>query len=217
MKVAAMFNFESNSKCLDFLNTEVVEKNRVVDQITDYDGLIKWLHQARFLTEFQAAMVQQKWTETPAGEEIFFAAKDLRGLIREVAEKIVAGRKLPLPIMDEINRLLRRRKGYTQLMQDKNVFWLQRQIDLEEEPLNLIIPIVESLCRLLAEGDPSRLRRCENPDCIHYFYDISKNRTRRWCSMRLCGNRIKAAAHYRRRKEKDNRRYERTGADQTRT
>ncbi|HNJ42487.1 MAG TPA: CGNR zinc finger domain-containing protein [Acidobacteriota bacterium] len=34
-----------------------------------------------------------------------------------------------------------------------------------------------------------------------YFYDTTKNHTWRWCSMSLCGNRAKAAAHYRRKRQ----------------
>ncbi|MCW5254559.1 MULTISPECIES: CGNR zinc finger domain-containing protein [unclassified Streptomyces] len=41
-----------------------------------------------------------------------------------------------------------------------------------------------------------RIRLCDQPDCIRYFLDTSRNGTRRWCSMALCGNRAKAARHY---------------------
>ncbi|MDE3720434.1 CGNR zinc finger domain-containing protein [Nocardiopsis sp. N85] len=43
---------------------------------------------------------------------------------------------------------------------------------------------------------PDRIRRCAHPDCVLYFYDTSKNGTRRWCSMAGCGNRAKAARHH---------------------
>jgi predicted RNA-binding Zn ribbon-like protein len=49
--------------------------------------------------------------------------------------------------------------------------------------------------RLLADR-PTRIRPCANPACILHFYDISKNGTRRWCSMSGCGNRAKASRHY---------------------
>ncbi|MFJ3933547.1 CGNR zinc finger domain-containing protein [Streptomyces sp. NPDC090029] len=49
--------------------------------------------------------------------------------------------------------------------------------------------------RLLATA-PDRIRLCDQPDCIRYFLDTSRNGTRRWCSMALCGNRAKAARHY---------------------
>lgn len=43
---------------------------------------------------------------------------------------------------------------------------------------------------------PDRIRRCAHPDCVLFFYDTSKNGTRRWHSMATCGNRTKAARHY---------------------
>jgi predicted RNA-binding Zn ribbon-like protein len=43
-------------------------------------------------------------------------------------------------------------------------------------------------------GDWSRVRRCPAHDCAWVFWDSSKNASRRWCSMRVCGNRAKARA-----------------------
>jgi predicted RNA-binding Zn ribbon-like protein len=51
--------------------------------------------------------------------------------------------------------------------------------------------------RLRAAG-PDRIRRCDHPECVLHFYDTSARNTRRWCSMAGCGNRSKAARHYRR-------------------
>ncbi|MGW2180327.1 CGNR zinc finger domain-containing protein [Streptomyces sp. NPDC001732] len=48
----------------------------------------------------------------------------------------------------------------------------------------------------LLDDRPERLRPCANPACILHFYDVSKNGTRRWCSMAGCGNRAKASRHY---------------------
>jgi predicted RNA-binding Zn ribbon-like protein len=45
---------------------------------------------------------------------------------------------------------------------------------------------------------PDRIRRCANPTCVLYFYDTSRNGTRRWCSMEGCGSRVKMARHYQR-------------------
>jgi predicted RNA-binding Zn ribbon-like protein len=49
--------------------------------------------------------------------------------------------------------------------------------------------------RLLRER-PDRVRRCAHPACVLWFYDTSRNGTRRWCSMETCGNRAKAGRHY---------------------
>lgn len=58
----------------------------------------------------------------------------------------------------------------------------------------------EDYLRLLTER-PERIRACSNPECILHFYDVSKNGTRRWCSMAGCGNRAKAQRHYARQKK----------------
>ena len=56
---------------------------------------------------------------------------------------------------------------------------------------------VRNLLRLLDE-DPARVRKCANPDCPFWFLDTTRSGTRRWCSMTVCGNRLKARRHYER-------------------
>ncbi|MET8574996.1 CGNR zinc finger domain-containing protein [Streptomyces sp. NPDC005012] len=48
----------------------------------------------------------------------------------------------------------------------------------------------------LLAARPDRIRACANPACVLHFFDVSKNGTRRWCSMAGCGNRAKAQRHY---------------------
>jgi predicted RNA-binding Zn ribbon-like protein len=48
--------------------------------------------------------------------------------------------------------------------------------------------------------DRSRVRRCESDRCVLLYYDTTRNRSRRWCDMAVCGNRAKARAHYHRTK-----------------
>ncbi|GAA0393839.1 hypothetical protein GCM10010357_13330 [Streptomyces luteireticuli] len=45
---------------------------------------------------------------------------------------------------------------------------------------------------LVVTGESTRLKRCAEQACAWVFWDVSKNRSRRWCSMRVCGNRAKA-------------------------
>ncbi|MDT0489803.1 CGNR zinc finger domain-containing protein [Streptomyces griseus] len=56
----------------------------------------------------------------------------------------------------------------------------------------------ENWLRLVADR-PDRIRACANGTCVLHFFDVSKNGTRRWCSMAGCGNRAKAQRHYARR------------------
>ncbi len=50
----------------------------------------------------------------------------------------------------------------------------------------------------LAKQSPGRLRPCANGECRLFLIDHSKANTARWCSMAVCGNRMKARRHYQR-------------------
>ena len=52
----------------------------------------------------------------------------------------------------------------------------------------------------MEEGTWERLKACRNEGCVWAFYDRSKNRSGRWCSMGVCGNREKTRAYRRRRR-----------------
>lgn len=58
-------------------------------------------------------------------------------------------------------------------------------------------PVLKAAADLLVGAGLPRLRRCADPECGWIFLDVSKNNSRRWCSMSSCGNRAKARRHYR--------------------
>jgi predicted RNA-binding Zn ribbon-like protein len=63
-------------------------------------------------------------------------------------------------------------------------------------PLGRLLAIVVAA---QADGSWSRLKACQADHCRWAFYDGSRNRSRTWCSMRVCGNRAKARAYRARR------------------
>lgn len=54
---------------------------------------------------------------------------------------------------------------------------------------------------LAVTGEVARLKRCADDTCGWVFWDVSRNNSRRWCKMRVCGNRAKARAYTARRRE----------------
>ncbi|HEX8049114.1 CGNR zinc finger domain-containing protein [Rhizobium sp.] len=66
-------------------------------------------------------------------------------------------------------------------------------------PDGLDAATVHSTLRLIAMPDPQRMKICRN--CGWLFIDRSKNKSRAWCDMAVCGNRAKASRHYRRKRE----------------
>ncbi|GGD82355.1 CGNR zinc finger domain-containing protein [Rhizobium anhuiense] len=69
----------------------------------------------------------------------------------------------------------------------------------DPSPGSLASATAHSVLRLIAMPDPERMKICGN--CGWLFIDRSKNRSRAWCDMAVCGNRAKANRHYRRKKE----------------
>ncbi|MGH7464646.1 MAG: CGNR zinc finger domain-containing protein [Longimicrobiales bacterium] len=71
-----------------------------------------------------------------------------------------------------------------------------------DEPLaQMLWPIVNAAAELLVDGELDRVKLCGNDACAWLFIDVSRNRSRRWCDMKDCGNRAKARRHYARQKE----------------
>ncbi len=68
-----------------------------------------------------------------------------------------------------------------------------------ERPQALDTATARSALMLLALPEPERLKIC--PNCEWLFLDRSRNRSRAWCDMAVCGNRVKASRHYRRNRE----------------
>lgn len=191
------FIFVGNHRCLDFINTQIIENGRPVDLIGDFSDLVDWLAEAGVLDLAQARAALRRWGSNSQGEHTLEMARKFREVLRDTVERIANGKLFGQSAIDEINYLLRNQVGYTQLVRVKE--GVKRQFHLElNEPIQLITPIAESAGDLLCHSDFSLIKKCENPNCVLYFYDASKNHTRRWCSMNTCGNRIKVAAHYRR-------------------
>ena len=62
----------------------------------------------------------------------------------------------------------------------------------------LLWRIAQAAAELLTSPDLQRVRRCDASNCRWLFLDKSKNHSRRWCDMKICGNREKARAYYQR-------------------
>jgi predicted RNA-binding Zn ribbon-like protein len=71
-----------------------------------------------------------------------------------------------------------------------------------QSPEALLLPIGEVLARFVCEEDFANVKACEGHSCTLVFADRTRRRARRWCSMAICGNRAKQAAHRKRLKNK---------------
>jgi predicted RNA-binding Zn ribbon-like protein len=99
--------------------------------------------------------------------------------------------------VEPINDVLRITEGHDELLLQNGAWGLE--FVAREGGLDwLLAAIARSAAEIIAEGSNARLRVCSNPACGLLFYDTSRTRRRRWCSMSRCGNRHKVAAFSRR-------------------
>ncbi len=188
------FLFVGNHLCLDFLNTQLIEHGRRVDRLSHPRDLAAWLRRAGVSTAPAAARLVPR-----EGARILLRAKALRAALRRMAEALATHREVPVSVAPAINRELREARNFQELARTAKRYELRSRSD--EAAGGLLAPIAQSAAELLAGQGSSRVRRCGNPACILYFYDTTRSRTRRWCSMAGCGNRMKVAAHYHRRRK----------------
>ena len=194
---ARTFYFIGNDLGLDFINTQVVAEGRPVDLLTSFADLMTWLVEAKVLDGQQAKDLVAAWGGRPEAEQALARALEFRGLLRQMVERLVQGKPVPPATIDSINDLLNNQVSYAEVRRTRGGF--EKRIHANfTEPEHLLLPIAESAGNLLCYGDPSRIKKCENAVCVLFFYDTTKNHSRRWCSMSACGNRMKVAAHYRR-------------------
>ncbi len=126
--------------------------------------------------------------------------RELRALLSRLALKLHGGKPLSGRDLTDLNTFLDRESVVRQLRRDKKGYTLHYMP--VKDSLNAVLSeIAVSFADMLTNGDPIRIRVCENPDCRWIIYDRSKNRTRRWCEGPTgCGNLIKVRRHRERRR-----------------
>ena len=190
------FLFVGNHLCLDFVNTEMIVRGQETDLLGDVSDLMDWLVQARVLSAQDAKEALRSCGEADR-RRLMSDAKDFRATLRRMAERMAAGKRVLPESVEAINRLFSLRPGYPQIARVEGHF--ERRFHSQGENTNgLLTPLAEAAGELLCSGDPALVKKCRNNACILYFYDTTKNHARQWCSMGLCGNRMKVAAHYKR-------------------
>ena len=173
-----------------------------VELLPDFESLLRWLADAHLVDARVAARCRTEHLGSPAAARLLAEAHALRRNLRGIVERICAGQAPTRSSLAVLNRALRRGVSHTELVYAAGRF-MRRKAGASNDLESLLFPIAEAAASLLCSFDAALVRRCDNPDCVLYFYDTSKNRARRWCSMELCGNRMKVAAHYARKRTEE--------------
>jgi predicted RNA-binding Zn ribbon-like protein len=203
--------FIADSLGLDFLNSVATPVDTPVDWLDSGDGLLRWLAQAKLVPA--DALDELKARAMPGElDKVADQARALREWFRRFVRKHM-GRPLPAKALQELgplNKLLQRDETFTQISRTQISRHRERDEDRFELQVvrrwrsseSLLLPIGQALAKFVCEEDFARVKACEGHSCTLVFADHTRGQARRWCSMAICGNRAKQAAHRNRLKKK---------------
>jgi len=194
------FLFLGNHLALDFLNTSPVQNGKTVELLLDFDALLRWFRAAELLNSDEAASLRRQWGGSARAQHVVEAMRELRERLRKEVLARERGGTVHRAVLDELNHLMAEHPMLTRLKASGNTSTAELWFD-PRQPEDLFAPVAHSAATLFSDVDRSRVRKCAQ--CVLHFYDTSKKGTRRWCSMQLCGNRLKVAAYAARRRKND--------------
>ena len=179
---------------LDFANSAPFSRE------LSWNDFVLFLAEANVITGERATRLRSLEDSDPQAVDAV-RLKMLR--LRESVRAVFSARSEKKPIaknwVEPINDILRITEGHDELSQ-QGEHWQLRFIARESGLEWLLAAIARSAAELLVEGPQAPVRRCANPNCRLFFYDASRTRRRRWCSMATCGNRHKVSTFLKRRR-----------------
>ncbi|HVX10554.1 MAG TPA: ABATE domain-containing protein [Pirellulales bacterium] len=191
--------FVADHLALDFLNTLATPQGAPIDWLRDGNDLIDWLKQAGTIERTDTANIRE-W-DRDAVDEIARQAREFRQWLRAfVVARMGKPVRATAAALAPLNELLAAENSFQKVEAvgrgagDRNGLLLRRG-NRWREPRELLVPIAAAAADLICNRDFRLIRSCEGSGCVLLFLDQTKARVRRWCSMAVCGNRAKAAAH----------------------
>lgn len=183
---------------LEFPNTLVWRRSaHPIEVLTGYAELAGWCRSVGLLPEREAALLLAEAERSP-GEATLALARSvelrevLHGVFAAVARGVAAD---PAGLAHLSSVLAEGMARATVSAAGEGYRWGWPDEGALASPL---WAIARSAVDLLVGGELDRVKQCPGPSCGWLFVDASRNRSRRWCASKLCGNRARVAAHYRR-------------------
>ncbi len=193
-------NLEEGYACLDFANTvENHASDHPEESLNTYPDLVNWARRVGLVDETAAAGLLAKAELDPrAADAALKKGIALREAIYHILSAHSRGDISAQSDLAVFNRMLSDTMARTVILADGEGFtW---SWDADPENLDwLLAPVIRSAANLLTSDVLYRVGECaDEGGCGWLFFDTSRNRSRRWCSMDSCGNRAKAKRHYQR-------------------
>jgi predicted RNA-binding Zn ribbon-like protein len=198
------FDLSGGRLCLDFANTVGGKRaTSPIEHLHRYADLLSWGRQVGIMGE---ECIQQLLSESERHPKLAAAvlehSKELRDAIFRIFLAVVRAERPAKTDLELLNQELSKALSHQRLVKAKGKWVLgwgdQQQMD------SILWPVAKSAAEVLTSEEASRLRVCEanlSQECDWLFIDETRNCSRRWCSMKDCGNRAKARRHYQRQRK----------------
>jgi predicted RNA-binding Zn ribbon-like protein len=188
----AGFLFLGNQLTLDLLNTRPALTGKPQELLSDFLALLRWFHAAGLLNRSEVARLQERWDGSARAKATLGTIRRLREILRQEILRWERGAKIRPAVVRQLNLLMARHPVRSKLTERKDGLATHTWFEARR-PEDLLAPLAQSAAELFTDADRTRVRKCAH--CVGHFLDTSKKGTRRWCSMNLCGNRLKVAAY----------------------
>jgi predicted RNA-binding Zn ribbon-like protein len=193
------FQLVAGHIALDFANTldNRYDPARTVELLPSYADFLRFARQSGVLPAAQENRLRRDvrgYDAAKAHEQVI----ELREALYALFSSVARGQAPPRGSLRSLNRFLAEAHVPDTVIWEKGDY-LWRRADLAETPAGPLWPIVESAARLVTSDERFHIRECSADTCRWLFLDHSKNHSRRWCDMKICGNREKAQRFHARR------------------
>ena len=194
------FHISGDALCLDFANTLSWRRSaRPIERLVTYEDLLSWARQVGAITRADEGRLSRDAARHPrAATRRLTAGRRLREAIFGIFAGISEGRQPAAENLTHLIAWIRRAVDHSGLVQRNGHYrWvpLSGKAHLIDEVLWKVALSAEEL---LTSLDTIHVGQCSGRDCRWLWIDRTRNHSRRWCDMAVCGNRAKARRHYER-------------------
>lgn len=199
---AASLNLVGGRVCLDFINTADWHGcDRIVEHLNGYRDLVLWGGHALGLGKGEIEALLNESTNHPlVATKVYNKSLVLRKALLQIFDTILRQETPAQKNLDIFNGVLSKTMAHLELALISREFswrWKKTGGNLDR----VLWPVVRDAADLLTSEQLQRVSRCADDRCGWLFLDTSRNRSRRWCDMKDCGNRAKVRRHYRRQQD----------------
>lgn len=181
---------------LDFANTSSGRGwPSHLEHLRSAENVVDWARHAKLLSAADALWLGAKvGADAALARKMLSRALRLREGIHAIAVELAAGHPAPGVAVDGLAKAHASYLARAKLASEAGRYvwsWEPREAPVEA----LLGPIALSAMTTLTQADLARVKRCGNEKCGWVFFDATKNKSRRWCEMEVCGNRAKQSRH----------------------